>query len=79
MSDLVVLIDNLEKWARTYRSIGSVGKAEMLEDAAELLTDGRKNAGTASLLYVCATVSEEQPEQRNAAAFMREAANHLTG
>ena len=69
--------ESLQRWARTYRSIGSAGKAELLESAVVKIEAGETDAALGAELLACALASEQQPEQESAAALMRDAAERL--
>lgn len=71
------MIDDLKRWARTFRNVQSVAVAELLEQAAISIEQGQRDPHLAVELIACAGVRDHLWEQRSAAALMRQAAEAL--
>ena len=73
------MIEDLRRWARTFRAVQSVDVAELLEDAATSIETGQHDGELAAELIACACARDHRWEQRSATTLMRQAAETLIG
>lgn len=70
--------DDLRNWSRSYRGVGSVEKADLIDKALVALAEGRKDTALAVELYSCAIVCERDPNQTEAATLLSFAGDQLS-
>ena len=73
-TDRRMVVEDMEKWARTFRIVGSVHVADLLDKARETIAGGESDPALAAELIACAATRERLPEQRSAARLMLSAA-----
>ena len=68
------LSDQLTEWAYTFRAIGNITAAELLDRASLAIDENRKDAALASELRLHAASRAPWPEEISVAMLMRRAA-----